>query len=207
LNELLNKLLQRSSGQKIAILAAVIILLGALYYSFLFDPRFRAIAKLADEVEVARDEKSKKQLQAANLPRLQKELAELDDKLKQAVAQLPNRKEMADLLSSISNKAQESGLEVLLFRPRAENYQDFYAEVPMDIMVKGSFHNAIHFFDEVGRLNRLINIENIEFKNPTIIGDQVILETTSVATAFRFLDEAERQKVVEAKAQTAKGRK
>jgi type IV pilus assembly protein PilO len=203
LNELLNKLLERSSGQKIAILAAVIILLGALYYSFLFDPH--AIAKLADEVEIARNERSKKQLQAANLPRLQKELAELDAKLKQAVAQLPNRKEMADLLNSISNKAQESGLEVLLFRPRAENYQNFYAEVPVDIVVKGSFHNAINFFDEVGRLNRLINIDNIGFKNPTITGDQVILETTSVATAFRFLDDAERRKVAEEKA--AKGRK
>jgi len=121
------------------------------------------------------------------------------------VAQLPNRKEMADLLNSISNKAQESGLEVLLFRPRAENYQNFYAEVPVDIMVKGSFHNAINFFDEVGRLNRLINIDNIGFKNPTITGDQVILETTSVATAFRFLDDAERKKVAEEKA--AKGRK
>jgi Tfp pilus assembly protein PilO len=103
LNELLNKLLERSNGQKIAILAAVIILLAALYYSFLFDPH--AIAKLADEVEIARNEGSKKQLQAANLPRLQKELAELDAKLKQAVVQLPNRKEMADLLNSISNKA------------------------------------------------------------------------------------------------------
>jgi hypothetical protein len=51
----------------------------------------------------------------------------------------------------------------------------------------------------------LINIDNIGFKNPTITGDQVILETTSVATAFRFLDDAERKKVAQEKA--AKGRK
>ena len=77
----------------------------------------------------------------------------------------------------------------------------------MDITVKGNFYNTVSFFDEVGRLDRLINIDNIGFKNPTIAGDSVILETTSVATAFRFLDDAERKKVAEDKAKAAKGKK
>jgi type IV pilus assembly protein PilO len=204
LNELLDNILERPKAQKIALLAVVILLVGGLYYTFLFSPGMDEIAKLDGSVETARNEKTKKQVQAANLPRLQKELSELDAKLKQAVAQLPNKKEMADLLSNISTKAQQSGLEVLLFRPRAENYQEFYAEVPVDIIVKGNFQSVISFFDEVGQLHRLINIESIGFKNPTIAGDQVILETSSVATAFRFLDDAERQKIAEQKAKAAK---
>jgi type IV pilus assembly protein PilO len=207
LNELLENILDRSNAQKVAILAVVMVLLCALYYSFLFGPRSDEIGKLTDSVEIARNEKNKKQQQTATLPRLEKQLRELDAKLKRAVAQLPNKKEMAELLRSIATKAQESGLEVLLFRPRAENYQDFYAEVPVDITVKGNFHNAVSFFDEVGRLNRLVNINNIGFKNPTVSGDQVILETTSVATAFRFLDEAERKKIAEQKAKAAKEKK
>jgi type IV pilus assembly protein PilO len=122
------------------------------------------------------------------------------------VAQLPNQKQVAALLTNISAKAQESGLQVLLFRPRAETFQDFYAEVPVDITVKGSFHNTVGFFDEVGRLNRLININNVGFKS-TIAGDNVIMETTSVATAFRFLNDAERKKVAEDKAKAAKAAK
>ena len=204
MNELLDNILERPKAQKIALLAVVLLLVGGLYYTFLFSPGMDEIAKLDGSVETARNEKTKKQVQAANLPRLQKELSELDAKLKQAVAQLPNKKEMADLLSNISTKAQQSGLEVLLFRPRAENYQEFYAEVPVDITVKGNFQSVISFFDEVGQLHRLINIESIGFKNPTIAGDQVILETSSVATAFRFLDDAERQKIAEQKAKAAK---
>jgi type IV pilus assembly protein PilO len=65
----------------------------------------------------------------------------------------------------------------------------------------------VSFFDEVARLDRLVNIDNIGFKNPTISGDRVILETTSVATAFRFLDDAERKQVAEAKAKAAKAKK
>ena len=94
-----------------------------------------------------------------------------------------------------------------MFRPRAETYQEFYAEVPVDITVKGNFHNTVSFFDEVGRLSRLINIDNIGFKNPTVSGDSVVLETTSIATAFRFLDEAERKKIAEEKAKAAKAKR
>jgi type IV pilus assembly protein PilO len=204
LNQLLDNILGRPTAQKIGILVGAIILIAALYYTFLYSPRSDQIANLLDTVETARNEKKAKTQKAANLPQLRKDLQQLDAELKKAVAQLPDKKEIADLLSSISAKAQQAGLTVLLFRPRAETYQDFYAEVPVDISVKGNFHNTVSFFDEVGRLNRLVNIDNIGFKNPTVTGDSVVLETTSVATAFRFLDEAERKKIAEEKAKAAK---
>lgn len=207
MNQLLDNILERSAAQKLAILGAIIILLAALYYSFLYSPQAEEIAKLADSVEIARNEKSVKTQKAANLARLRKDLQELDAELKKAVAQLPEKREIPDLLSNISRKAQQSGLNILLFRPRAEKYQDFYAEVPVDITVKGNFHNTVNFFDEVGRMDRLVNIDNIGFKNPTVAGDNVLLETTSVATAFRFLDDAERKKVAEEKAKAAKTKK
>jgi type IV pilus assembly protein PilO len=207
LNQLLDNILERPLAQKIGILVATIILGAALYYSFLHAPRSDQITNLAESVEIARNEKTVKAQKAANLPRLKKDLQQLDAELKKAVAQLPDKKEIAELLSTISAKAQQSGLVVLLFRPRPENYQEFYAEVPVDISVKGNFHNTVNFFDEVGRLNRLVNIDNIGFKNPAVAGDNVVLETTSVATAFRFLDEAERKKVAEEKAKAAKAKR
>lgn len=207
MNQLLENILERPTIQKIGILVVTVILVSALYYSFVYSPRSDEIAKLADSVEIARNEKNAKQLKAANLVRLRRDIEQLEMQLKKAVAELPNQKEIAALLVNISAKAQQAGLDVLLFRPRAENFQEFYAEVPVDITVKGNFHNTVSFFDEVGRLNRLVNIDNIGFKNPTISGDRVILETTSVATAFRFLDDAERKQVAEAKAKAAKAKK
>lgn len=207
MNQLLDNILERPLAHKIGILVVIIILVTALYYSFLYIPRADEIAKLSDSVEIARNEKSVKSQKAANLPQLKKDLQQLDAELKKAVAQLPDKREIAELLRSISAKAQQVGLNVLLFRPRGETYQEFYAEVPVDITVKGNFHNTVSFFDEVGRLNRLVNIDNIGFKNPTVTGDNVVLETTSVATAFRFLDDAERKKIAEEKAKAAKAKK
>jgi type IV pilus assembly protein PilO len=207
LNELLDNLLERSGKQKLAILAVIVVLLGALYYSFLYAPRAEELAKLADSIEIAQNEKKIKTQKSANLARLRKDLQDLDAELKRAVAQLPEKREIPELLSNISSKARQAGLEVLLFRPRPEAFQDFYAEVPVDITVKGNFHNTVSFFDEVGRMNRLININNIGFRNPAVNGDNILLETTSVATAFRFLDEAERKKVAEEKAKAAKAKR
>ncbi|HXT54333.1 MAG TPA: type 4a pilus biogenesis protein PilO [Candidatus Eisenbacteria bacterium] len=207
MNQILDAILERSTAQKIAMLAVTVILMIALYYSFLFGPRADELAKLADSVEIARNEKTVKTQKAANLSRLRQDLQRLDAELRKAIAQLPEKREIPELLSSISSKAQQSGLDVLLFRPRAESYQEFYAEVPVDITVKGNFYNTVNFFDEVGRMDRLVNIDNIGFKNPTVSGDNVVLETTSVATAFRFLDEAERKKVAEEKAKAAKTKK
>lgn len=207
MNELLDNLLERPGKQKIAILTVAIILIGALYYSFLYSPRADEIAKLADSVEIAQNEKRVKTQKSANLVRLRKELQQLDADLKRALAQLPEKGEIPELLSNISAKAQQAGLDIVVFRPRAETFQDFYAEVPVDITVKGNFHNTVSFFDEVGRLDRLVNINNIGFKNPTVAGDRIMLETTSVATAFRFLNDAERKKVAEEKAKAAKAKK
>ncbi len=204
MNAFLDSILQRPNNQKIAILVALIVLLMAGYYTLWYGPRSEEISRLADDVEAARNDVKIKQQRAANLPKLQAELRELDARLKEAVGQLPNKKEIADLLRSISAKAQASGLEVLLFRPRSENYKEFYAEIPVDINVKGNFYNVVTFFDEVGRLSRLVNIDNITFRNPKVSGNQIELETSSLATTYRFLDEAERKKIAEEKAKAAK---
>jgi type IV pilus assembly protein PilO len=204
LNALLNPILERPLGQKIAILATLIVLLGALYFSFLYQPRSDAIEKLVDGVEIARNEKAIKQQKASNLPKLQKDLQEWTVRLKEAVAQLPDSKEIPELLANISTKAREAGLEILLFRPRADNFRDFYAEIPVDIVVRGGFYNAVTFFEEIGKLNRLVNIDNIDLKNPKVTGDQVSLDISTLATTYRFLDEAERKKIADEKAKATK---
>jgi type IV pilus assembly protein PilO len=185
----------------------LIVFISAAFYSLFYSPQADEIAKLNESIEAAQNEKNIKQRRAANLPKLQKELGELDIKLKEAIAQLPSKKEIADLLTSVATKAQESGLDINLFRPRPENYKDFYAEIPVEINIKGTFHNVITFFDGIGRLTRLINIDNVGFKNPKVSGNQMILEFTTTATTYRFLEEAERKRIAEEKAKAAKAKK
>ena len=204
MNQLLDKLLEQPVAKKIGILAGIIGLVYGLLFSFIYSPNSAAIATLGDSVGSVRNEKAVKEKKAVNVARLEKELRDMEVKLKEAVAQLPDRKEIPDLLANLSNKAREAGLEIVLFRPRAEIFQDFYAEIPVDIVVRGGFHNAVGFFDDVGKLNRIVNIDNIDFRNPKVAGDQVTMDISNLATTYRFLDDNERKKVAEEKAKTKK---
>ena len=206
MQDFINQILDLPQQRKIGILAALILAVLALDFFYFYSPYSDQISRLREDIEGARNERDKKKKLAANLPSLQQQIRDLDGMLKQAVAQLPDQKEVPSLLSSISTKARESGLEILIFRPRAENFQDFYAEIPVDIVVRGGFHSVATFFDEVRRLDRLVNLGSINLKTPKVNEDNVVIEASTMATTFRFLDEAERKKIAEEKAR-AKAKK
>jgi type IV pilus assembly protein PilO len=199
MNQFLAQLMNRPRQQKIAILAGAVLFLFILGYFYVYLPGEDRLNRMEDEIAGVRRDHQQKKIIASSLPTVQHVLQEWDAKLKVAASQLPDSKEIPDLLSTLSAKAREAGLEIILFRPRAENLRDFYAEIPVDIVVRGGFYNAAQFFEQVGRLNRPVNIDNIDLKNPKISGDRVELEISSLATTYRFLDETERKKVAEEK--------
>ncbi|MCK7510702.1 MAG: type 4a pilus biogenesis protein PilO [Desulfobacterales bacterium] len=76
------------------------------------------------------------------------------------------------LLTNVSKSGQEVGLEFLLFEPKAETKQEFYAEIPVAMNIRGDYHNLAVFFDKVARLSRIVNINNITINRGKDIKDQ-----------------------------------
>ena len=200
MNELINRILLLTKAQKVGLLAGLILIIVGLDWTFFYSPLSNRIFDLEEQIKNARIDQTRKRNLTRDSAKLKKQLDELNIMLRKAVAQLPDRKEIPELLSSISGKAREAGLEILIFRPQAENLRDFYAEIPVDIVVRGGFHNVVTFFDEVGRLNRLVNIRNIEMRNPEVNGAKMSVQTSTQAITFRFLDEAERARIAAARA-------
>jgi type IV pilus assembly protein PilO len=200
---MLDRIFSLPKKQKIGILAGLIVAVLAFYYTSFYSPQSYRIADLSEQIENSRSERDKKKKMAANRTQLREELRRLDGMLKEAIAQLPSLKEIPELLSSVSTKAREAGLDIILFRPRPENVQEFYAEVPVDVVVRGDFHDTVTFFDEVGRLSRMINMTNIELKALKGKEEQGALEVITLATTFRFLDEKERAKIAAERAAKA----
>lgn len=207
MNELFERLAALPRQKKIAVLAGAILLLLTVDYLYLFSTLATEIGELEQKVDAAKTDRDRKKALVANLPQLRALKVELEGRYKEAIAQLPDQKEIPDLLMNISNKARESGLDILSFRPKVENPQEFYAEIPVDVTVRGGFHSLVSFFDEVGRLNRLVNINNIEMKNAKPNDDQAIVDTTALVTTFRFLTDAERAKIAAEKAAKEKAKK
>jgi len=200
MNDLLERILDLPPRQRVFLLVGGVALLFFAYAYFLYWPRSALIDdKEQRKLDLTLDRDRKKAL-VANLERTRKEVAQLDGDLRKAVAQLPDTKEIPDLLSSVSSLGRESGLEILQFRQRPEKFEEFYAEVPVDILVRGTYHQVAAFFDKVGRMARIVNVTNVNTKSPAKIeGDALELDTACVAVTFRFLDEAERERIAKQK--------
>lgn len=103
-----------------------------------------------------RTEFSDKQAKVANLEPLKKQLAQMQDMLKQLLRQLPSKTEMPALLVDISQTALKAGLRVDLFQPGAESLKDFYAERPISIHMGGTYHQFGTFISGVASLPRVV---------------------------------------------------
>jgi len=205
MNDLFDRIMDMPVRQRVLLLVGSVFLLFFLYGYLLYLPRTAEIDEKQENLVALEKDRDRKQALVSNLPQLRQEVADLNAALKKAVAQLPDTKEIPDLLSGISAVARESGLEIQQFRQKAETYQDFYAEVPVEILVKGTYWQVEQFFKKVADLTRIVNVGDIGIKAPTLIeNDPVQLQTSCAATTFRFLDEEERDRIKKEREKKAK---
>ena len=205
MNDLFDRIMDMPVRQRVLLLVGSVFLLFFLYGYLLYLPRTAEIDEKQENLVALEKDRDRKQALVSNLPQLRQEVADLNAALKKAVSQLPDTKEIPDLLSGISAVARESGLEIQQFRQKAETYQDFYAEVPVEILVRGAYWQVESFFQRVSDLTRIVNMSDIGIKAPTLIeNDPVQLQTSCAATTFRFLDEEERDRIKKEREKKAK---
>jgi type IV pilus assembly protein PilO len=195
MNDLLERLFALSPQMRLGVYIGSTLLLALIYWNFFYSPMSAALQEKTGRVQDLETQHSKKTRMVAQLEALRKEVKELDGKLREAIAQLPDQKEIPDLLSTVSSLGRESGLEILLFRQKPEVLQDFYAEVPVEMLMKGTYAQLDEFFAKVGKLNRIVNVKDISMKTPVVTEGRVLLSTNCNAVTFRFLSEEERARI------------
>jgi type IV pilus assembly protein PilO len=95
----------------------------------------------------------------------------------------PNAEEDA-FLSSVQLASNAAGIDLQAYSPTDEVAQSFYSKIPMHLELTGKFHQIAKFAYELGKIERIINVENIELGDPRIVGDEIILHARCLATAF-----------------------
>jgi len=196
MNNLLERIFEMPARQRVLLLVGLVGVVFYAYAALLYWPRSEQIEEKQNQLAALKADRDRKAKLAANLEQAKQAVEELRGALKEAIAQLPDTKEIPDLLSNVSDAGRASGLEIVHFRQRPEVYRDFYAEVPVEILVRGTYSEVEEFLGRVSKLTRIVNVGNIGIKAPANVeGDPVRLETACAATTFRFLDEAERQRI------------
>jgi len=180
-----------SRVQRIAISAALFVLIAGGFIYFLYWPKFEQIDRLNTKYNELEKKLVIAKRNAKDLRKFQAKMQEAEAQFRMAMKKLPEKEEIPSLLTSISDSGQRVGLQFLLFEPKAEKKKEFYAEIPVAMNIKGDYHNLAIFFDEVARLSRIVNIQNIQIasakKGKGTTGE---LNTRCLAVTYKFIEES-----------------
>lgn len=194
LNDILERFGKLPRVQRVAVLSLVLVILVAMFWTLVYSPKSEELDQLQTRHAELAAEKDKVKRRAENREKFEAELQELTSQLKEALRELPNEREIPDLLKRISSVGKKVGLEVRRFQPLPEVKQEYYADVPVSLQVYGSYHEVAMFFDRLSKLGRIVYVRDIAMEESGERAGKSMLKVEGKAVTFRFLSEDERAK-------------
>lgn len=163
---------------------------GAFYYYYEMPVKAELTGRRSQLVKLHADI-TKGVSTASQLQEFKAEVSNLEGRLENLRAVLPEEKDAADLLRRMQTVATQSNLVIKSFKPAPVITKQLHAEWPINLELEGTYHNLAIFFDRVGKFTRIVNISGLDVKGKDKPGDvNATITATCVATTFVLLDPA-----------------
>ena len=188
MEQLIERINKLATPAKAGIIAAIILLITAGTYFALIADLDTKIVGIKAEQNAKEITLAEKQAIADNLNERRKEMDALDQKFQEALTQLPEKKDIEELLSQLSDVGKKSGLEISKVVPGGEAAEGFYSRIPISMAVSGNYNEIAMFLQEIANLRRIVNVSNLKLATPVVKGDKVTLSSEFMATTFRFTE-------------------
>jgi len=180
---LIQKISDLTKVQRIAICVAVVVVMVGVFVYFLYMPKYKEIGKLKESIVQQEALLKKTKQNAAQFEKYQKLMAEKQAEFNVVSRALPLKREIPSLLINVSQYGKDAGLEFLLFKPKAEVRKNFYAEIPVQMTLAGTYHELGVFFDKLASMNRIVNINRFDLN-----GSSSSLSISCVAATYKFIE-------------------
>lgn len=176
---------------KLVLLAFLALVLVALGYWFLWSPEIDEYDQAqAKEVELRQTFLTKK-AQAVKIEAYKQQMIDIEKTFGALLKQLPDKSQMDGLLTDINQAGLGRGLEFELFKPGQETVADFYAEMPIQIRIKGNYHDIGAFATDVSKLSRIVTLNDLAIVPAGKDSKDSMLAMDAVAKTYRYLDSSE----------------
>lgn len=173
------------------IVVVALAVLGSVYY-FDTQQQLSELEKSQKKEVTLKSTFETKQAKAASLDAYKQQMKEMEESFGTMLRQLPSKTEVADLLVDITQTGLANGLEFELFQPKQESKKEFYAELPIDINVRGNYHELGGFVSGIAALPRIVTIHDIAIKSEKGTGGGLpTLSMKAIAKTYRYLDDEE----------------
>lgn len=174
--------------QRIGIYAFTLAAVIGLSVWFLFWPKHEKIGALEKQLTTVQQQLAKAKKNARELNDWRSKMKKKEAQYKTVMRALPEKEEIPSLLAGISQAGKDAGLEFLLFQPKPESPKEFYAEIPVDINVSGTYHQVAVFFDKVSNLPRIVNMRNMKIAPKSQQKKANALTTSCQAVTYKFVE-------------------
>jgi type IV pilus assembly protein PilO len=193
-----DSILKLPRSKKILLLIGILVIAVFLYGYLFFMPGQQELSDLRNEFGKLSKELNESKGITKDFQKYKEQVEKLNTELTNALTQLPNEKEIPEILKNISSLGMASSLEFTLFRPKPEEPQQFYAKVPIELVMLGSYHNTGVFFDKISKLPRIINVVDfniIREKESKGRGeDGTLVKTSCLVNTYRFVEKKVEEK-------------
>ncbi len=167
----------------------IVVFVGVVAAAWWFDwqPLNEQLEASRNTEQELRNQWLAKKANAVNLEAYKLQLEEIDREFGALLRQLPNKAEMDSLLADINQAGLGRGLLFELFKPGSDVIHDFYAEMPIQVKVAGSYHDLGSFAEDVAHMPRIVSLQDVELSMDK--DGRMILDGKAVT--YRYLDEEE----------------
>ncbi len=149
----------------------------------------QSLEKAAAEETKLREEYERKAFQAANLEAYRRQMEEMEESFGALVSQLPSDTEVPGLLEDITNKGLLNGLAFESIDLQDEVAREFYIELPIKIVARGSYHDLGAFVSGMASLPRIVTLHDFVIKQEST--ESTMLEMNITAKTYRYKDDEE----------------
>jgi type IV pilus assembly protein PilO len=173
------------TGAKLGLGFLGMVVVAAVYYFLFYSDLSSAITAQQDEEQKLKNDAVTADAAYGAFMKDSTELEKKKAKARDLNKVLPESNEIATFLAAVNQQAEVAGLKVKSVQPAEEQVQPYFTRVPVKLEVSGRYHQLAKFFAGVGRLDRIINVENIDLTTPvTGDNDQTTLTARCLTTTF-----------------------
>ena len=193
---------------KLAIFVGLVVIISGVYWYFFWSPNDAELTKLNSTLQTKRKKLTELENIEKDLPKFIAENERLEKEFKVASLKLPKEEELPALINSVYSDISASGLEPVVFAPKVHTQKEIYAEIPIEMKVKGNYFELANFFDRISRLPRIVNVRDLNLKrSKDSTAKNVLLDAEFNTVTFRLLPPqpaSEESKIEKRKTRTKK---
>ncbi len=145
-------------------LAGAVLVCTALYFTY-FKTQRTANDTARAALTAKMDENAKLEPYRTKLTDIDRQIANLKQQLEIERRIVPDEKEVDGLIKLLDAEAMKAGVALRRYTAKPTANKDFYTEVPFEIELDGSYASMLNFFDQVSKLERIVNISDLLVAN------------------------------------------